>query len=301
MTKCKICDGGDIANYFEGEDKVFKCSKCGIGFLNPSLVKLDYPDYYEEASNYTAIVNDENRLKIISDNANSQLDFIEKHIDLEGGSLLDIGTHTGIFIREAIKRGFKAEGVEPNKTVVEWAKTRGIPVINGGIESYDSGKTYDIITLFHVLEHLDNPVENLSKIGKWLNRDGYLVLEVPNSDSFLAKLDGVSWKYIAFEHLYYFSEDSLVRLLESSGYSVIASLRRNFELNELNIRKLFRYLVGGHISRNRFQEKFALNRQVTIKKERSLFKRIIVKCMVVLIHMLHREDHIMIIAQKTKI
>lgn len=297
INKCKICGSNDIVNYFVNDDRVLKCRKCGTGFLNDKIIPADQ-EYYEEASNYSAIINNPDRLDIIVKNAKNQLGFITKHLDPRDKTLLDIGAHTGMFVQEAGRSGFRAEGIEPNKIAADWALRRGISINNADLESYQPDKKYDIITLFHVLEHLSDPVACLNKLKSWLNKGGYLIIEVPNSDSYLAKLDGISWKYIALEHVYYFSQNSLGGLLKDLGFTIIVFQKRNFEINYLNLRKLAHYIWGKKIIRDRFQGKNPRSNQVVDTAKKNSIKGLIGKFMIQLVCLLRREDHILIIACK---
>jgi SAM-dependent methyltransferase len=295
QTTCKLCGSDGISLFFEHDDRMLRCNRCGVGFLSPALVTYNPDEYYGGESHYGCAPNERTQ-KLAAENAKEVLRYLVKFIEPRGRSLIDIGAHHGIFVREANAAGFQANGIEPNAAAQQWAKRHGIPVAVSRIEQFGTTAPLDVVTMFHVLEHLPDPIGSLRKARALLKENGLLVLEVPNSDSYLARKDGMSWKFIAFEHLFYFSEENISGILKRAGYKVLTIKKRNFELSRLNIRKLIRYFVGRGSSRNRF----------FIKKESSaaglvndgFLKSLIRKILIFFIRVLGREDHILVIAQK---
>lgn len=298
-TQCPLCKSKSVKPYYGDDQRILKCHSCGALFLSPDLVHKSAP-YYEEGQNYTRVLHDKSRLAFIKSNARNILSFIVSFIDPRGKRLLDIGAHTGIFVREAIQVGFNAEGVELNSSAVRWAKDQNIPITQSDIFNFNPNHSFDVVSIFHVLEHLDDPVRALKKIRDMIVPDGYLAIEVPNSDSYLAKKEGLSWKFIALEHLHYFSEKTLTRLLEDNGFKICMRKKRNHELRKLNIKKLIRYFFGTSASRNRLEEKVVKSSQETYDEGQSLLKKMIKSILINAICLCGRQDHIFIIAQKVE-
>jgi len=129
-----------------------------------------------------------------------------------GGTLLDIGAGTGDFLKRAKKANWTITGIEPNKLARENAKTKGIQLHEDLSELTEPN--YDIITLWHVLEHLPNLNEQLTQITNLLKKDGFLILAVPNYKSYDAKHYKRYWAaYDVPRHLWHFSQKSIVKLL----------------------------------------------------------------------------------------
>ena len=127
------------------------------------------------------------------------------------GGLLDIGAGTGDFLKHAKKTGWVINGVEPNKGARELASKKGIE-LESNIDDI-KGKTFDVITLWHVLEHLPNLEETIDKIENLLKPGGTLIIAVPNFKSYDAKYYKTFWA--AFDvprHLWHFSKKSMERL-----------------------------------------------------------------------------------------
>lgn len=132
------------------------------------------------------------------------------------GSILDIGAGTGDFLLSAKKDKWNVSGVEPNPYARTNANVKGIALFENISSLPDY--TYNIITLWHVLEHLPDLDYQLRHITKLLKKDGYLILAVPNFKSYDAKHYKQHWA--AFDvprHLWHFSKKSIVKLLNPHG------------------------------------------------------------------------------------
>lgn len=293
---CKICGGICSTNYFKGDNRILSCMDCGVAILSPELIESDLGKYYRESLAYSHISN----YKKKRENARSLLKILSKYIH-KGQALLDIGANTGDFVKEANILGLLAIGIEPNEKFVSLARDMVIPVYESSIENFNSEKKFDVITIFDVLEHCNNPLSVLKKINALLKIGGIIAIEVPNLNSFLAKKYRISWKFIALEHLYYFTENNLAGILENLGFDIEKRQKRNIDINYLNTRKLLKYLFPGKISRNRFFKKAAINNDTDLRGDVSIsrdIKNIINRILCFLIKLLGREDHILIIARK---
>lgn len=280
--RCNICNGQMLS---AKDVRLLVCSICGTGRLVQSTIS---PEYYESADHYSV---NEDRLSAIRSNAREVLKVISEYAT--SGRLLDIGAHTGTFVQEASRLGFDAEGIEPNKNAVIWGNARGINVKHGTLESLDEKTKFDVVTMFHVLEHLPDPSSALKKVTNLLKPSGLVAIEVPNFDSYLAKKDGVGWTFIAQEHLYYFTEKGLRLALMDAGLKVLMLKRRNGELPFFGGRKLLRYFLGKPLTRNRLDEtKNPTQQPETTKTD---WRKLLLAR---LIRMLGRADHQLLIVQR---
>lgn len=127
------------------------------------------------------------------------------------GSLLDIGAGTGSFLEEAKQHNWKISGVEPNKGARTLALEKGI-ALRESIADYKT-ETFDVITLWHVLEHLPNLEETIVEIEKLVNPNGILIIAVPNYKSYDANHYKNFWAaYDVPRHLWHFSRKSMERI-----------------------------------------------------------------------------------------
>lgn len=124
------------------------------------------------------------------------------------GSLLDIGAGTGDFLKVAKDKGWNVHGVEPNENARELAAAKNI-FLKETIEEY-AGTQFEVITLWHVLEHLPNLEEAIQQIENLLAPGGTLIIAVPNYNSYDSKYYKSFWA--AFDvprHLWHFSKNSM--------------------------------------------------------------------------------------------
>jgi|TARA_R110000822_G_scaffold45999_3_gene122695 2-polyprenyl-3-methyl-5-hydroxy-6-metoxy-1,4-benzoquinol methylase len=127
------------------------------------------------------------------------------------GSLLDVGAGTGDFLKIAKEKGWEVYGMEPNPNALKLANKKGIN-LKSSLKDF-AGKQFDVITLWHVLEHVPNLEETISELSNLVKPNGTLIIAVPNFKSFDAKHYGRFWA--AFDvprHLWHFSKDSIEKL-----------------------------------------------------------------------------------------
>ncbi|WP_394748014.1 class I SAM-dependent methyltransferase [Spongiimicrobium salis] len=126
-------------------------------------------------------------------------------------TLLDVGAGTGDFLATTQKRGWTVSGVEPNTAARERAKQKGINLSTTLKEL--SGKQFDVITLWHVLEHLPDLKDQIKEFKNLLSDDGILVIAVPNFKSYDASHYNKFWAaYDVPRHLWHFSQNSIASL-----------------------------------------------------------------------------------------
>lgn len=134
------------------------------------------------------------------------------------GSLLDVGAGTGEFLKVAAESRWEVKGVEPNKKGIDLAREKGIELYPQ-LEALE-GEVFDVITLWHVLEHIPNLEEVIEQLRKLLKPNGTLVIAVPNFKSHDAKHYGEFWAaYDAPRHLWHFSKTS-IKTLFAEGFQL---------------------------------------------------------------------------------
>lgn len=130
------------------------------------------------------------------------------------GSLLDIGCGTGEFLKLAKNHKWEVKGIEPNEKARNLGFQKGID-IKENIEQCE-GLVFDVVTLWHVLEHLPNLENTIQKIEAFVKPGGVLIIAVPNFKSFDAKYYKNYWAaYDAPRHLWHFSKNSMPALFSS--------------------------------------------------------------------------------------
>lgn len=136
------------------------------------------------------------------------------------GSLLDFGSGTGDFLFAAHRAGWKVLGVEPNEGARTRALQKGVQA-EANLEALP-GESFDIIALWHVLEHLPEPGNMVRRLGARLSGHGYMIVAVPNHRSFDAQYYGSFWAaYDTPRHLWHFTKTSLEALFKEQGFELI--------------------------------------------------------------------------------
>ena len=135
-----------------------------------------------------------------------------------GMTLLDVGAGGGFFPYVVKRNGYMVTGLEPNNGYAQYARDEfGLDIRTGFLQDIDfEDGSFDIITLNHVLEHLEDPFAALVRLGGWLKPGGYLNLEVPNIE---ATYHAPRNKF-HLAHLYTFNPANLQRLSEKAGFIV---------------------------------------------------------------------------------
>jgi SAM-dependent methyltransferase len=141
------------------------------------------------------------------------------------GHLLDIGAGRGRFVAQARAAGWQAEGIEPSLRGAAGARARGIELQQAGIEDASvAPASLDAATLWHVLEHLDDPGAALERIAGWLAPGGLLVVGVPNLASVQARAGGERWYHLDVpRHRTHFTVRGLRALLRRHGLQPVAT------------------------------------------------------------------------------
>lgn len=297
--RCALCDSGKIGLYCTC-DKMLFCHQCGVVFLAPGQVPAKLDDYYQNNPFYAQNATNPDSVRQMIWTARFYLKAIIRHLKNPAGKLLvDVGSNYGILVEEALKIGFKAIGLEKNSWLVAAGQKRGLNILTSDLSKLAVADPLKVITAMHVLEHLTDPRSFIKDAYQKLTPTGILAIGVPNIKSYLAKKDGLSWRYVALEHLFYFSTEVLAQLLKQEGFEIIEVKQDGSNLTGLSIKKLLHYLVGDPIMRDRFQMKNWGNRASKPEGQPNWVKKVLKKILIFVIKILRREDFILIIARKT--
>lgn len=199
-------------------DQMVRCNVCGLQYLNPRLRTELIVDGYSQGSDENFVSQVEGRERTFV----KSLDLIEKHRPGRG-RILDIGTAGGSFLAVAKQRGWEVAGCEPNRWLSAWGKDYyGIDIVPGTVFDMQlAEESFDVITLWDVLEHTPSPTAVLEECHRLLKPGGMLVTNVPNSDSLVARLMGRRWVFLLSIHLYYFTPDTLEGMLQKIGFKLL--------------------------------------------------------------------------------
>lgn len=237
LKTCPVCNHSVTQPFLQVKDhflsseefRIVECIQCGFRYLNPRPDSTeisryyDSPEYTSHDTGKKSVFNFVYKL-IRSQAVRKKYQLITKNT--KGKRLLDIGCGTAEFIAWCGKKGMMVTGVEPNPKAREYAKTRhGIAVFPEGALETISPASFDVITLWHVLEHVHDLNRRMERIGDMLSPGGLLVIAVPNSDSWDACYYKEAWAaYDPPRHLYHFTKETISRLAQKHEFETIGLL-----------------------------------------------------------------------------
>lgn len=201
--------------------QIVECQSCGFVYANPRWSDEELLDAYTAVEDATYLQEREGRELTFQ----KHLQALEKHTGpADGRSLLDIGAYIGVFVETAAAVGWDAWGVEPSEWAAAEAQKRGLNVIQGTQDAPEiAGRQFDVITLWDVIEHVDDPAAELTKVFQRLKPGGWLAVHTMDVDSLTARLMGPRWPWLMDMHLFFFSQKTMAHMLENIGYEIVWS------------------------------------------------------------------------------
>lgn len=229
---CPVCDGYEKVKSrgTKGLIRLLECCRCGFAFADRTYWKDPYhgSDYYEANAEELSALG-------FSKTDADRLSMLVKRFD-NGGMLLDFGGGMGTTAGAANQFGFSCTVVESSRKAIEMGVKRYPKVqwiYSEEIPSDIPDNSYDVVTMFHVLEHVLEPKRLLLQVRRILKGGGLLLIEVPNWASMERRIKGMNWLYLVDHHVNYFSKRTLDRLVEPLGFvSLETQYRRTFAINE---------------------------------------------------------------------
>lgn len=204
---------------------MYRCPSCGLGRTEltegyESFVLNHYDrGYFTGNPARSAYINYKDDKDFIVKNMMRFLAKVRQY--KPGGRLLDVGCALGFFVELALESGFDAYGFDPSSYAVGEAKklVGGQRIREGTIAKIRyPEKSFDVITLFDVFEHLGDPGRDIQKLSKLLKDDGIIVIATGDTESVMAKVLKRRWTfYIPPQHLFFFGKKTLTRLLSMHG------------------------------------------------------------------------------------
>lgn len=231
VENCIVCGKNNFSTYLQGKDyfltqeefTIVKCDACDFLFVNPRPDVNEISRYYK-SEEYISHSNSKqgilNKVYHIIRKRNHRNKFDLISFYKQCGTILDIGCATGEFLNYLKKKNWNTIGVEPDVEAQNFARTEyKLNVFSEDFLSNSEPAKIDVITMWHVLEHVHPLEERMQQIKRLLTKDGVALIAVPNADCFDAKHYGKIWAgYDLPRHIYHFTQKTMIRLFEKYNF-----------------------------------------------------------------------------------
>lgn len=245
---CACCGSGNAVLQFRGNidgkvtdrfsqyawyDDIYRCADCGLVFQDQKLAGQEIGDliraekYLDEQIGLLNIA--EKHLQF-----DQLIGIMRQYTSLEGKSVLDAGANTGVFLDRIRSSCGAVSGVEPSNEAAENARAHyGLNVQSALIsEAVLAPNSVDVITMWDVIEHLYDPVQDLRALHAALRPEGYIFISTHDIESRFARWCGRHYLMLMYQHFFHFSPKTLGRMMRDAGYEIegVAYFRKSWSL-----------------------------------------------------------------------
>ena len=256
-TTCSLCKSTKTKEHLRGEDYsfskksfyVYRCFECGVSFTLPELNEKDLSNYYVK-TNYQSFKSSFSSFFDIIYNSVRYFNSHQKYEvlkDVTKGDLLDYGSGSGFFAKYLRKKNFVVYEYEPintgsNKWMIEKEKLK------------TKKKCFSVVMLWHVLEHVNDPIKELKFIKTLLKKGSYIVVAMPNINSYDSIYYGKHWAgYDLPRHRFHFNPLTFSGLCKRLGLKIKKTIPMYYDsyyvsiLSEKNRKSMFSFIKGLYI------------------------------------------------------
>jgi SAM-dependent methyltransferase len=209
---CLVCGSSDCQN----GGSLYRCSRCGSA-ANKSVQSIDYYEDHYAVTQPLVADTEHRRLWRFPE----QVELL-RHITARRpapATLLDVGCDKGYFIDQARRQGYEVMGVEPSRVARSYCERVELTVVK---DLASVKKTFDVVTMWHSLEHFPDPNQVISDVCRLLNNPGHLFIRVPDYGCLWSRLAGDRWIwYQPQNHYVHFTSSGLNSLLTRHGFSSV--------------------------------------------------------------------------------
>ena len=199
---------------------IVQCNQCGFVFTNPRWLGSEVLHSYEAVEDPLYVQEREGRVLTFQRHLKPLHEITGP--PTTGRRLLDVGCYTGVFVEIAQDAGWDAWGVDPSAWAVQEAHKSGLQVVEGTLATTGFPDAhFDVITLWDVIEHVEDPAAELRAAHRLLRPGGYLVVHTMDIDSLFARVMGSHWPWLMEMHLFYFSQRTLRQMVKKAGYTIL--------------------------------------------------------------------------------
>ncbi len=198
--------------------RIVECRQCGLVYTDPRRNPAEMMNDYKAVVDTRYLQERQGRILTFGRNIRPLEEMIPER---NGHRLLDVGAHVGVFVQVAQKRGWDAWGLEPSRWAVDVGRKKGLNIIQGTLlEAEFAPESFDVITMWDVVEHLYDPMADIHEAARILKPGGVFCAHTMNLDSPFARLMGKHWPWLVEMHLYFFTPQTLGAMVEKAGLEV---------------------------------------------------------------------------------
>lgn len=224
INKCKLCFSQHTKiirkynNYY-----LIRCNRCNVVFIYP------HPRKIKITQNNLSLYESEQSEEAYFDKKEELIKRAEKYVKTlkkykKNGKLFDIGCSYGFYSKVFKDHRYNVTGIDISEKAIKYAKKYfKLNLITGNFEKYKSRNNYyDVITMFDIIEHFQNPQQIIRKVHQLLKDKGIVIIQTPNIDSLIEKLCRTKWFWLLVpQHLFLFNKPSLSRILTENGFKIL--------------------------------------------------------------------------------
>lgn len=241
ITNCANCENSKFDLFIKSKDysvsgelfQIVKCEKCDFFFTNPRPKDKSLDKYYL-SENYMSHTNSkkglfENLYQIVRKYSIKKKYKLISSI-IKNGEILDIGCGTGEFLNKCKSKKWKTKGIEPSDIARKKAQENYNLDIKKSTDLSKINNQFDIITMWHVLEHVPNLNESINQFHQILKKNGKIIVAVPNLESYDCSYYKKYWAgYDLPIHLYHFSKKSIQNIFNKHRLKLIKTKGMKFD------------------------------------------------------------------------
>jgi 2-polyprenyl-3-methyl-5-hydroxy-6-metoxy-1,4-benzoquinol methylase len=232
VTQCTVCESRDIVPAAPcGEYRMARCTSCAHRFVSHDVdervLAAAYDEtYYGGAQRDASSAGYADYLGKAAERAEGFRSRLHDVLRYTGrrGRILDFGCAVGLFVKVAKEEGWSAVGYERSGWAVEYGRrVFGVDIRQGtGDAGAFAAGSFDAVTLWDVIEHVEQPRSVMQLVRGWLTPGGIVALNTVNASSLGARLAGRRWRHLTPpHHLQFFTRRSVMRLLHDAGFRVL--------------------------------------------------------------------------------
>ncbi len=242
LVQCPVCGSDDLAQkmalkdwFLTGESfDIIQCNACRVCFTSPQPDRSDMARFYQSAE-YISHTNKASGL--LSSIYKSVRKIALKHKyrivteEKAMGSILDIGCGTGHLLHTFALKGWHTKGIEPGEHARRFAvNTFGLDVEDEPVLDKLESESFDVVSMWHVLEHVYDVNQRMKQIYRLLANDGLVLIALPNHRAWDARFYNRYWAaWDVPRHLFHFDQDAFYNLADASGFKLIRQIPMPFD------------------------------------------------------------------------